>query len=142
VFCVIYCMHVVTTEYTVHYFSFTFLIQHYCQLSLSSVLFVCVGLPLTTTASKFYLYCLLSVLLIFIFSILVCISFYNLHFTESRLIFLKSVLNTCHFVIFQCSFIPRFSISIDTRYEDNKGTSENVSFYSFWCVIFRLLSLF
>lgn len=26
---------------------------------------------------------------------------------------------------YTCSFIPRFSISIDTRYEDNKGTSEN-----------------
>lgn len=28
---------------------------------------------------------------------------------------------------FQCSFIPKFSISIQTRYEDNNGTTENVS---------------
>ena len=27
---------------------------------------------------------------------------------------------------YTCSFVPRFSISIKTKYENNKGTSENV----------------
>lgn len=29
--------------------------------------------------------------------------------------------------LFQCSFIPRFAIHIETKYEDNNGTNENVS---------------
>ncbi len=29
----------------------------------------------------------------------------------------------------QCSFIPRFSILIKTKYENNPGTTENVSHY-------------
>lgn len=29
--------------------------------------------------------------------------------------------------IFQCSFLPRFSINIESRYENNAGTSDNVS---------------
>lgn len=32
-----------------------------------------------------------------------------------------------HFYFFQCSVIPRFSIKIRTRYENNNGSSENVS---------------
>ena len=31
------------------------------------------------------------------------------------------------FLIFQCSFLPSFSISIQTRYENNAGTTDNVS---------------
>lgn len=31
-------------------------------------------------------------------------------------------------VLLQCSFIPKFSISIKTKYENNNGSSENVSF--------------
>lgn len=27
----------------------------------------------------------------------------------------------------QCSFLPKFSIHIETKYEDNKGSNDNVS---------------
>ena len=30
----------------------------------------------------------------------------------------------------QCSFLPRFLIEIETKYEDNNGSTENVSVYS------------
>lgn len=30
---------------------------------------------------------------------------------------------------YTCSFVPKFNISILTRYEDNSGTTENVSFF-------------
>jgi len=33
------------------------------------------------------------------------------------------------FLFFQCSFIPKFNIAINTRYEDNNGSTENVNNY-------------
>lgn len=33
-------------------------------------------------------------------------------------------------VIFQCSFIPKFHISIHSKYENDNGSSENVGFFS------------
>jgi len=32
-------------------------------------------------------------------------------------------------ILLQCSFIPKFSISIKTKYENNNGSTENVSFF-------------
>jgi hypothetical protein len=32
-------------------------------------------------------------------------------------------------ILLQCSFIPKFSISIKTKFENNNGSSENVSFF-------------
>lgn len=31
------------------------------------------------------------------------------------------------FFSLQCSFLPKFSIHIETKYEDNKGSNDNVS---------------
>ena len=32
-----------------------------------------------------------------------------------------------HMSLFQCSFIPRFTVQVTTKYEDNNGSTENVS---------------
>lgn len=40
---------------------------------------------------------------------------------------------------FQCSFIPTFHISINTRYENNNGSSENVSYSSVCEWLYRLI---
>lgn len=31
------------------------------------------------------------------------------------------------FLLLQCSFLPKFSIHIETKYEDNKGSNDSVS---------------
>lgn len=36
-------------------------------------------------------------------------------------------LSISHFSSLQCSFLPKFSIHIETKYEDNKGSNDNVS---------------
>lgn len=43
---------------------------------------------------------------------------------------LTEKLTRCLFLTFpslQCSFLPKFSIHIETKYEDNKGNNDNVS---------------
>lgn len=43
---------------------------------------------------------------------------------------LTEKLKHCLFLTFsslQCSFLPKFSIHIETKYEDNKGNNDNVS---------------
>lgn len=41
---------------------------------------------------------------------------------------LYSFIIIIYFYLFQCSFLPKFSISIRTRFENNNGSSENVRF--------------
>ena len=43
------------------------------------------------------------------------------------------------FLFFQCSFVPRFSIHIETVYENNNGSSENVSKRFILLYIYNLL---
>lgn len=35
------------------------------------------------------------------------------------------------FLLLQCSFLPKFSIHIETKYEDNKGSNDSVSMMAF-----------
>lgn len=35
------------------------------------------------------------------------------------------------FLLLQCSFLPKFSIHIETKYEDNKGSNDSVSMTAF-----------
>lgn len=35
------------------------------------------------------------------------------------------------FLLLQCSFLPKFSIHIETKYEDNKGSNDSVSMMTF-----------
>lgn len=42
---------------------------------------------------------------------------------EAKLIFYVKHI----FVLLQCSFLPKFSIHIETKYEDNKGSNDSVS---------------
>lgn len=39
-------------------------------------------------------------------------------------------------IIFQCSFLPKFHITIQTRYENNNGCTENVSLSLFYLSIY------
>ncbi len=34
----------------------------------------------------------------------------------------------------QCSFLPKLQIRVETRYENNNGSTENVNLTCFYCV--------